>query len=352
MQREIIHNVQVLRFVAAAAIVITHQAALLIPYDEESSWFWAVPWTAGADLFFVISGFVMLLLTHQAFGQKGAASDFLKRRIIRIVPPYWFFTTLTVAAVVAAGGRLAGTTVDLPQLLTSYSFVPWPRADGQINPILSQGWTLNYEAFFYAAFALALLSRRGLLALCIVFLTLVLLHPVVPERLFIIRFWTSPIILEFLAGIALARIYLAGVRLSQIGSYALLALAVITFAILSQQHFGLFSRFVTQGLPATLLSAGLILAMEPSRIGTFRRLLQQGGNASYTIYLAHGMTVHAFALLWKKLGVGLPWLGVGIGVTVAILSAVAFYAMAERPLTQALQRKLGRPKTELQEVAP
>jgi peptidoglycan/LPS O-acetylase OafA/YrhL len=352
MQRKLIHNVQVLRFIAAAGVVLSHQADLLIPHDPANRWFWAVPWTAGVDLFFVISGFVMLLLTHDAFGREGAAADFLKRRILRIVPPYWFFTTLTVAAVIAAGGRLGGTTVDLPQLLTSYSFLPWPRADGLINPILGQGWTLNYEAFFYAAFALALLSRRGLFALCAVFLMLALVHPWVPRWLFMIRFWTSPIILEFVAGIILARIYLAGVRVPQLGSYALLGLAVVTYALAGQQNFGFLDRFASVGIPAALLSASLILAPEPGRVGTFRRLLQRGGDASYTIYLAHYMIVHAFALLWKKLGIGLPWLGVGIGVTGAIVSAMVFYAVVERPVTQALQRKLGRSGGELQRVAP
>ncbi len=342
MKRELIHNVQVLRFIAAAGVVLSHQADLLIPHDAANLWFWAVPWTAGVHLFFVISGFVMLLLTCGRFGERGAAADFLKRRIVRIIPPYWFFTTITVVAVLAAGGRLGGTTIDLPQLLTSYTFLPWPRADGQLKPILAQGWTLNYEAFFYLAFATALLSRRGLVAFCAVFVLLALSHPLVPPPIFMVRFWTDPIILEFLGGIMIARLYFSGFRLSSLSSWGLAGLAAAIFVLTDVTQAGLLTKFLHVGLPAILICASLILAPDPRHIGVIGRMLQRGGDASYTIYLAHYMLVHVFALLWKKLDVGLPWLGVLIGMALAIVPATIFYFFAERPVTQALQRRIGR----------
>lgn len=52
------------------------------------------------------------------------------------MPSYWFFTTLTVIAVAAAGGRLKGTTIHWQQLVTSYGFIPWPRDDGAMVPIV------------------------------------------------------------------------------------------------------------------------------------------------------------------------------------------------------------------------
>ena len=350
MKGQLIHNVQVLRFIAAAGVVLSHQADLLIPRDAAHAWFWAVPWTAGVHLFFVISGFVMLLLTHEQFGAKGAAADFLKRRIVRIVPPYWFFTTITVVAVLAAGGRLGGTAIDFPQVLTSYTFLPWPRADGQLKPIVAQGWTLNYEAFFYLAFATALLSRRGLIAFSATFVLLALSHPFVPAPLFMVRFWTDPIILEFSGGILLARFYLLGIRLTAITSWALAGLAAAIFVLTIDTPKGFLTDFLHIGVPAILLSGSLILAPETKRIGMIGRTLQRGGDASYTIYLAHYMVVHAFALLWIGLGVGLPWLGVLIGVAVAIIPATIFYFFAERPVTQALQRRIGRRTAEFKAV--
>ena len=51
---------------------------------------------AGVDLFFVISGFIMVYTTHGSFGQPGASASFLRRRVIRIVPIYWLYTNVTV----------------------------------------------------------------------------------------------------------------------------------------------------------------------------------------------------------------------------------------------------------------
>jgi peptidoglycan/LPS O-acetylase OafA/YrhL len=352
MKREIIHNVQALRFVAASAVAVSHIAALLVPYPAQSG-FWSVPWTAGVDLFFVISGFIMVRLTDERFGAPGAAADFLKRRIIRIVPPYWFFTTLTIAAVLILGGRVGGTTVDFPQTVTSFGFIPWPRADGQLNPIVSQGWTLNYEAFFYLAFTLALLARRGLIVLCAAFLAFALVHPLIPAWLFVLKFWSNPIILDFLGGIVLAKIYLSGRRLPLWGSIACAALAVIAFIAMSYSDFGFLSRFAERGIPAILLAASLILAREPKRLGAVRRLVQRGGDASYTIYLAHYMIINMFVLLWKRTGIGWPWAGVAAGMVVAIGASMIFYQLVERPITNALQRRYGRPRAAaLDTVAP
>jgi peptidoglycan/LPS O-acetylase OafA/YrhL len=352
VQRPLIHNVQVLRFIAAAGVVLSHQADLLIPHDAANAWFWAMPWTAGVHLFFVISGFVMLLLTHQEFGEKGAAAKFLKRRFIRIVPPYWFFTTVTAIAVLAAGGRLGGTTVDVPQLLTSYSFLPWPRFDGQLKPIMAQGWTLNYEAFFYLAFAAALLTRRGLIAFCAAFVLLALSHPFVRAPFFVLRFWTDPIILEFLGGILLAKLYLSGLRISLFSSCGLAGLAAVIFVMTSGTDAGFFTDFLHVGVPAILVCGCLMLAPAPRRIGWVGRMLQRGGDASYTIYLAHYLIVHATALTWRYMAPGWPWLGVLVGMALAIGTATIFYFVAERPVTRALQGPLRRRPAELEAVAP
>lgn len=336
MTRPILYNVQLLRFMAAFAILFAHGADLLLPRSPLID---AIPWTAGVDVFFVVSGFIMTWMTAGEFGTSQAARRFVLRRIVRIVPPYWFFTILLAAAVVAAGGRLRNTTADPVQLLTSLFFVPWPRITGQMNPILAQGWTLNFEMFFYASFALSMLFRRGLLMLAGCFVVLVALHPIVPDGWFVLAFYTNPIILEFLAGIAIARVYLMGKRLNFLGVALLLTLAVFAFMIIPSIE-GRFARVWELGFPAVLLTAAVIFVPEPQRIGRFLRYAGTGGDASYTLYLSHTLIVFPAVLLAEKAEIDAPWLVLTIILVGALSFAILFYRWVEAPVTIVLGRKL------------
>src|SRR5919199_3823803 len=89
--------VQILRALAALGVLAAHTLHELqvfgaragVAYDQRALF----PWDAGVDVFFVISGFIMVHISRDAFGRPGAPWRFLARRIVRIVPPYWFFTT-------------------------------------------------------------------------------------------------------------------------------------------------------------------------------------------------------------------------------------------------------------------
>lgn len=349
VQGQLLSNVQILRFFAATSVLISHAADLFL---RNTSPFLALPWTGGVDIFFVISGFVMTWLVRDDRGGVGAARRFLLRRAIRIVPAYWFFTTLLIVTVLVAP-VVRHTEVNPPAIATSYAFIPWPRGDGQLKPILSQGWTLNYEAFFYVAFAATFLFRRGLVVIAACFGILAFANSFVPTEALLVGFYTSPIILEFVGGIALARLYIRGTRLPLWGAALCIAAAVACFFLLRPLHLGSFDRALSWGLPALLLAAALVLSPEPRRQGVGRRWLQQGGDASYTIYLSHTFTINAIAVLWHTVGIGLSGLGLILAVAATIASSVLFYRLIEGPFTVWLQRKLvGRPMPVGQTVAP
>ena len=60
-----------------------------------------IPWSFGIHIFFVISGFIMILTTKN-FGEPGAWKRFLSAARLRIVPFYWILTTVMVAGVFLA----------------------------------------------------------------------------------------------------------------------------------------------------------------------------------------------------------------------------------------------------------
>lgn len=349
-RRDTLTNVQVLRFIAAAGVLTKHIIDLYLPADSPM---FSIPWSGGVDLFFVISGFIMALITDGLFGVKHAARTFLLRRAIRIVPAYWFFTSLVVALLLVLPGLTHRTVLTLPQLVTSYAFIAWPRpADGMITPLLSQGWTLNYEAFFYICFAAALLLRRGVVWLAAGFALLVVANPAITDRFSIPAFYTDPIILEFLAGVGLHRVYRSGWRLPTWGSIACIVAAAITFAASEQLPEILWTRFAIVGVPAALLAAAFVLAPEPEHRGWLTSRLAAGGDASYALYLSHSLVVNAVFLLSAKFGLP-PTLGMILAAAAAIAVAQIFYRMVEKPLTAHLYRlSEQRPVREAQFVAP
>ena len=247
-----------------------------------------------------------------------------------------------VGAVLLFSDHVRNTEVSGASLVTSYLFVPWPRmADGLLNPLLSQGWTLNYEAFFYLAFAAALFFRRGLLWLSGSFLLLAALHPLVPAQLFVISFWTNPIILEFLAGVGLAVLFLRGLRLPLWGSLVLAILAVATFMATEPMDAGILRRLVHTALPALMLCASLALAPEPHASGPLRRAMVTGGDSSYTLYLSHTFTLNAAAILWRESGLEMRGLAMTLSMIAAIAAAAIVYRWIERPMTDALHSVTG-----------
>ena len=127
----------------------------------------AFPWLAGVDIFFVISGFIMVYASSRWFGSAQSPRVFLAHRIARIVPLYWATTMLYLAVVLFAPALLNSEYLAPGFVISSFLFIPAARPDGLVQPLYSLGWTLNYEMFFYALFAIAIAfpRRRGVPAL-------------------------------------------------------------------------------------------------------------------------------------------------------------------------------------------
>src|SRR5581483_8088142 len=95
-------NIQLLRAGAALMIVVFHcgiEAGRLAAISGTPKLYDVDPWGAGTSLFFAISGFIMVVTTAASFGSPAAALDFMRRRLIRIVPLYWTLTTFLLGLV-------------------------------------------------------------------------------------------------------------------------------------------------------------------------------------------------------------------------------------------------------------
>lgn len=344
-----IDSLQILRFVAATLVVVGHsQHELVMALGAASAGYYGfVPldWGLGVDIFFIISGFIMWHLMQDRFAEPGAPLSFLRRRLIRIAPLYW----LTTAVIAVGTLRMVPWADSAPFALASYAFLPWPHPDGRgLFPILTLGWTLNYEMMFYIVFTAALfLPRRlGIAFLLLTFATLCLLAQGVSDQLFMVRFWGNPIIGEFLIGIGIAALYRRGVALSR-GMAIVTLVAGVLLAIVSYQTraFEWLPRVLTGGIPAALIVSatlfGLAMKSSQSRLSTLAIL---GGDASYALYLVHPFALKAMAAISARLNLWqmAPLWVVGAMVLAAIVAAVLTFTYVEQPILRALNRRFSK----------
>jgi exopolysaccharide production protein ExoZ len=309
--------IQYLRALAAIMVVL---------YYARNSWEWTAdplsPFNmaqAGIDLFFVISGFIMVHALRDA-----RPGEFVIRRIIRIVPLYWMATALAILKDTAAGHAFTPAEV-----LMSLLFLPF-RHGGEnmgFSPILASGWTLNYEIAFYLVFAMAL-GLRGIGAWLIPMSMLAFGAAAIAFALAgetIKAFYFDPIVLEFAAGVMLALLYRhAGHRWTAVFVTAL-PFGIALFFLLPAE----WPRLLRWGMPMTLIVLGAVCLERHLGQLRFKPLLLLG-NASYSICLTHTLFIGALAHVaamafgYELLGFSI-FMAATVGVSIVVGCLVHLY---------------------------
>jgi exopolysaccharide production protein ExoZ len=343
-----IANLQGLRALAALLVVIHHVRVFVNGIHPAA--FMTDVGACGVDIFFVISGFVMVYTNRDA---QRTPTAFWRGRALRILPMYWLVTCALVGLYVAGFRPVGLHGWSWGDLGASLLLIPNVRIDGVSEPILTLGWTLIYEALFYAIFGLALLTRdirKTVLVVTVLFVLLMLAGLTMPPESVAGRTYSSPLALEFAAGCLLGLAYVrkdifawpASARLAM-PLMVMAAAAIITAdatardAILTDP----WVRVLLTGLPATAIVAGA-LALERSGRTLHSPFWLFQGTASYALYLIHPLALHAS---WKALAVVLPQDSPGVTTLMAIIAVAAaigagsvMHLTLERPLTAWLAR--------------
>lgn len=332
--------IQWLRAVAALSIAVHHALHEAAQASRIPSLQGILPLEAGVDLFFVISGFVMVHASRDQFGSPASILPFLRRRLARIVPIYWaataLFLVMTLFGAVSGGRAPPGAA----EIAASLAFLPYARPDSLVQPVYGLGWTLNYEMAFYLLFALALPLRRerAVPLVVAILMALVAIGQLVPQSQTAPWFWTRPIILEFGFGMLIGHMALTGVRPARGTALALIFAALALFALGKLMPALLPDRALLYGLPAALLVIAALAVGEGGAGGQARRLATELGDASYALYLLHPFALRALALAAGPALAGVsPLLFVAVGVALACIAAILVWRFFEKPLTKALQ---------------
>jgi exopolysaccharide production protein ExoZ len=153
-------SLQLLRAFAAWMVVFHHYMQIAHGFQSATllGQFFASRGDFGVDLFFVLSGVVMVLTLDK---RDTKPLEFLKRRCLRIIPAYWAATLTLCILFPLIQHRLPLISFSFGKLISSMFFVPSPSVfSGDMYPLLTVGWTLNFEMAFYALIALMLAFRR------------------------------------------------------------------------------------------------------------------------------------------------------------------------------------------------
>jgi peptidoglycan/LPS O-acetylase OafA/YrhL len=334
-----LRNIQALRALAAFMVVCVHLQVLAVLAGAPA--IATEAGNAGVDLFFVISGFIMVFTT----GRKPQGPlAFLGARVRRIAPLYWSVTLAVFLVALLAPRLTQNTEADLPHLIGSLLFLPLQRADGAFRPTVFVGWTLNFEMAFYVLFALGLAAPRRWIGVAAIVTVLAataawgwIARPSAPA----LQFYTTPMILEFglgmLLGLAWPRLRLAE------GPRWPLALAALAGFVLILAAPGLWphaDRLFAFGLPAAVIVAAA-LCLERRGLSLDWPWLQALGAASYAIYLSHFFVTQTVVLLARKAGVHGPWEAGAAGAAALVGVALAGLVL-HRTVEQGADRLIGR----------
>lgn len=323
-----VYSIQALRALAAW-LVVAHHFMQLIPsantaYGDGVGWYFGKRGNFGVDIFFVISGFIMMASTSHR-GIKPAT--FFLRRIFRIVPAYWFFTLILASLALLQFSAFSSVKPNGMHTLQSLFFIPHPNPNGLSHhyPLLTVGWTLFFEFMFYLIFTLILFfpARMRLASLMLSLIACTYLYPWHWPGSSWLR---DPVMLEFGVGALIA----SGYKHLPTGNpnkmrYLVSILMAISALVILIFYYGAYIRLFSAGM---LVVAGLL--MEPWF--ATQQKLNYLGNISYSTYLSHTIVILALAPLYVALPS--PFSGILtmlIGSMAIILISHLSYLYIERP---------------------
>lgn len=333
-------SIQLLRFVAALAVVLYHAHLTFARDAAGHPWLLSYLFDAGASgvhVFFCISGFVMVYTSYCRDAGRFSASDFLVKRFLRIYPIYWLVAAAYLAfhAIVPglgyhlSAGELAGALLLTPD---------------DASLVIGPAWTLAFEMYFYLCFCLfmtlglrtGLLAMTGFFLLCVASSVLLPGAPIAP----LIR---NPLLLEFVAGAWVGYVAIERPAWLARPARALLLLALVGFAATLLTGPERAPTLIAWGAPSVLLLAGAVGyeagGRFPRRLGRYAYL----GDGSYFLYLSHILLIDMVLLtplsLLRGTTGGIVALTI-VTTVAAVLIAVLAFDHVERPMLRLLRRHL------------
>ena len=305
-------NLEIIRFLAASMVVFFHlqekfavELGLLPELNSSLGIFGA----AGVDIFFVVSGFVIAL---NVSNPKVTSLSFLGARAARIIPSYWLLTLLAAATMFVAPTQFQ-REISFVDIWTSMAFLN--TQFGVELPVISMGWTLNLEIFFYLIVTVSLLIARK---------NHLLVQVIGSTALVAVVFFAGgdALLLEFLLGFAAYWLWRTLPQSKVLAIFALL-ISLATFALWLGGQSPLPDRWLSFGIPAFFLVLAALFFPQ-TRFVFVKKL----GFASYSIYLTQWFSIPLGIIAIQFFGIDQRFAGMAF-IVCFLISLSAGYAYSE-----------------------
>lgn len=331
-------GVQYLRGVAALFVVLFHLRSLIssvIPGMNLGDLLFGEG-SAGVDIFFVISGYIIALSTQDKL--RSSSKSFVIKRFFRLYPPFiiCLFMFILVLGLQGREYSLLNIARSAVMLHSDYS------SDAPFfgYNILYPAWTLTYEVYFYTIFCVALSishTHRVLIAssILIISIAVVQLHyqgeisfratgkVVYGDGL--LNIVASPMLFEFVAGMWLFSIRNKLPKGHSWRYFYILIVIISFFNITSAVNAG--HGIDGYGFWAICIVYGVVFAERCAPLPKIKSLYLLG-EISYSLYLSHVVVINI--LLDKALSYGYNGASLMlILVSLCIMLSIAMFNLIE-----------------------
>lgn len=341
-------GIQVCRGIAALLVVLSHLHNVEVKYCTTQNMRVFQYGVLGVDLFFVISGVVIGLVTFDKFGKPFSGRIFLYQRLVRIFPVYWIYSALALIAYLHSPQLFNSTSGHQEHIVMSFLLLP------STTPMLvRQGWTLSYEVYFYATIGILLcfVSRRSagwsVFAWGAVIMAIGLSGHVSGAP--IMQMFESPMVLEFVAGLMIFYIFRKAWLWKVVGILSFV-LSIIWLAGVIDYNAGVLdwhanaiisSGWMRIGLYGPFAALLVLAAVEIERNTQIRYpvFLQKLGDWSYSIYLSHLIIIEVISRAITRYTPQSPYrifLIDTLSIPVVLFVGYLSFRFIERPMTQYL----------------
>lgn len=288
MDKARVNEIDLLRFFAALMVVLFHYSfrgyaadgyspmpyPLLAPFAKYGY--------LGVELFFMVSGFVILMTAA-----SGSLRKFVVSRIVRLYPAFWVSVTVTFVAIMAFGGELFNATFSqyFINMTMLNGFVGVPSIDGVY-------WSLFVELKFYALVSFILVIGRihhaQVLLLLWLFLTVTLeIFPIKTLRYFLITDYAA----YFIAGAMSFLVWSRGLSSVRVGVFLVAWVVALRQSVSGlpnfENHYNeSMNSYVVMGIVSAFFLIVFLISVRKTGWVARKRWVVAGA-LTYPLYLIH-----------------------------------------------------------------